>query len=146
MRERVDELRTVWREMPQQRVQEAGGELPVADRSGFAAAAQAAIQQHPGDREAAWAQFRRGGVNQYAGRPMDPGQREAVEKLLAASPQSVWEAFGSDYRSFETRRSEQGAGSAYDPELFAQDDGLERFRQNARRGQSGGEPGGDLPF
>lgn len=145
MSDRVDELRTVWREVPPQRVAEAAADLPAGDRAGFAAAAKSAIESQPSNRERAWREFRDSGLTQYAGRVVDDHQRDAIETLIASDPKTVWEALSSDYERYMWREPrDQKPGTGYDPRLFDQRGGLSDFRRGeSREGERGG---GSLPF
>jgi hypothetical protein len=129
--ERVDELRIVWADVPTDRVREIGEALPAGDRSGFAAAAKTASENHPGDPGAAAVEFRHAGVSQYAGRAgMSVEQREAVANVLAAPPERVWDAFREDYERFQwreagvrtdpagTRGGDPPRIAGYDPDIF----------------------------
>jgi hypothetical protein len=109
--------------VPTERVKEVGHALPAGDRSGFAAAARTAVENHPGDRGAAWAEFRHAAISQYAGREgMSAEQREAVASVAAAPPETVWEAFRPEYERFQWRqpgdRGEPPGTGGYDPRLF----------------------------
>jgi hypothetical protein len=109
--------------VPAGRVSEAGQVLPAGDRSGFAAAARTALENHRGDRVAAWREFRHAAISQYAGREgMSTEQREAVATLAAAPPERVWAEFRPDYERFQWRQPEIRADppptGGYDPELF----------------------------
>jgi hypothetical protein len=129
--ERVDELRIVWADVPTDRVREIGEALPAGDRSGFAAAAKTASENHPGDPGAAAVEFRHAGVSQYAGRAgMSVEQREAVANVLAAPPERVWDGFREDYERFQwreagvrtdpagTRGGDPPRIAGYDPDIF----------------------------
>jgi hypothetical protein len=113
--------RAAWGSVPIERVKEAGQALPAGDRSAFAGAARAAVENHPGDRAAAWREFRHAAISQYAGREgMSVEQREAVAGVAAAPPERVWEAFRPDYERFQWREPTTGAPptGGYDPALF----------------------------
>jgi hypothetical protein len=104
-------------------VREAGQALPASDRSGFAAAARTALENHRGDRTAAWGEFRHAAISQYAGRKgMSAEQREAAATLAAAPPERVWAAFRPDYERFQWReprmRADPPPAGGYDPDLF----------------------------
>ena len=88
---------------------------------------------HPGDRAAAWREFRHAAISQYAGREgMSAEQREAVASIAAAPPERVREAFRPDYKRFQWRKPTTGEPptGGYDPELF-------RFGRG-QRGTGGG--------
>jgi hypothetical protein len=114
--------RAAWGGIPAARVREAGRALPAGDRSGFAAAARTALENHPGDRDAAWREFRHAAISQYAGREGLTGeQREAVATLAAAPPERLWAEFRPDYERFQWRqpmRADPPPSGGYDPELF----------------------------
>jgi hypothetical protein len=124
-------------------------DLPVADRSAFAASARRAIEAHPTDPEKAWSEFRRAGVNQYAGRDLDPQQQEAVQTVLAASPESVWTSFRPDYERYRNRdlasSAHDDSRSQYDQRLMDRRGGLEAFRREAQQRPAEAGPD-DLPF
>jgi hypothetical protein len=149
MRQQIDERRMT--ASPPSTAQLSGvmNDLPVADRSAFAASARRAIEAHPMDPEKAWGEFRRAGVNQYAGRYLDPQQQEAVQTVLAASPESVWTSFRADYERYRNRDLAKGApddsSSHYDPRLMDRRGGLEAFRREAQQRPAEGGPD-DLPF
>jgi hypothetical protein len=106
-------------------VRRAGDALTAADRSAFAAAAEAAQKGGP-DR--AQRHFERTARVQIAGAPaLDTSERGAAITIASAHPEVVQQAFASDYRSFA--REDDPAGSGYDRDLFDRQGGLERLRE-----------------
>ena len=103
-----------------------------------------AIDSHPSSPRQAWEQFSDAGAKQYAGRPLTPASGRRSIRSLAASPPTVWEAFGADHSADSTPDPGSGwsTGSRpdYDPRLMDQHGGLEAFRREgraaARRGRA----------
>jgi hypothetical protein len=145
MSDRVDELRTVWKDVPPERVVEAAADLPAGDRAGFAAAAKAALESQPSDRKRAWQEFRDSGLTQYAGRLVDNQRRDAIETLIASDPKVVWEGLRPEYERYMWREPLEGhTGGGYDAALFDQRGGLAEVRRRQSRESESGE--GSLPF
>jgi hypothetical protein len=63
--------------------------------------AREAIRNHPSDPSRADAELRHAGVRQYAELALSGPQRQAVTRVLAASAETVAQAFGYDRKRLE---------------------------------------------
>jgi hypothetical protein len=144
MRQQIEVRRAASPTAARERLSVVVDDLPVADRSAFAASARQALESHPGDPERAWKEFRHAGVNQYAGRDLDRPQREAVETVLATSPATVWEALRADYESYGDRELSGGlrgeSTRVYDPRLMDPHGGVDEYRRDVQRSRAGNRP------